>query len=113
MPKSLTVVARKLRRESTPHERRLWALLRRKNFQHLKFRRQYVIGKYIVDFCCPAKKLVIELDGGGHAEERQMQNDKARDAFLQSEGFKILRVWNNELKNNLEGVFEEIIALIK
>lgn len=84
-------------------------MLRRKNLRNLKFKRQYPIGNYIVDFCCSVKKLIIELDGGGHNEEYKIKDDKIRDEYLKNQGFKILRIWNNEIDNNLEGVYEKII----
>lgn len=112
MKKNLTYFARKLRRNLTPHEVKLWSLLRDKRFIDLKFRRQYPIGKYIVDFCCPSKRLVIELDGSGHIEPKQTKIDKERDKYLNSQGFAVLRVWNNELDDNLDGVVEKIYELV-
>jgi very-short-patch-repair endonuclease len=105
-------IARKLRKTQTPQEAKLWSLLRAKRFEGLKFRRQYPIGKYIVDFCCWKKKLIIELDGGGHNEARQIEYDHLRDRYLRSQGYKILRVWNFEVDENLRGVYEEIFELI-
>ncbi len=75
----------------------------------LKFRRQQPIGSYIVDFVCFSKMLVIEVDGGQHAEN---EKDKQRDAWLRGEGFKVLRFWNNEVLQNIEGVLETILRLI-
>ncbi|HLC89883.1 MAG TPA: endonuclease domain-containing protein [Patescibacteria group bacterium] len=109
MKKQLTNLARQLRQNQTSQEAKLWHLLRRKNFRNLKFRRQYPIGNYIVDFCCPVKKLIIELDGGGHNEEYKIKADQIRDEYLKNQGFKILRIWNNGIDNNLEGVYEKII----
>jgi len=108
MKKPLASLARSLRKNSTPQESKLWNLLRNKDFSKHKFRRQYPIGRYIVDFCCPAKRLVIEADGGHHNEEKQRKYDKVRDNFLKSCGFKVLRVWNNEIDENLDGVADEI-----
>ena len=93
---------RRLRREGTPHERKLWRFLRAKQFEGLKFRRQHEIGPYLVDFCCPEKKVVIELDGGGHGEEDQKQRDETRDAYLEQTGYKVIRIWNHELQGELE-----------
>jgi len=89
----------------------LWSVLRNRNIYGLKFRRQYSIGDYIVDFYCPQSRLVIELDGGGHNEERQIKLDVSRDNFLRSKGYKFLRVWNDEIDENLEGVVEKIFEL--
>lgn len=111
MKKSLTTIARILRKKQTPQEGKLWAFLRRKNFKHLKFRRQYIINNYVVDFCCPEKKLIIELDGSGHTKAKQMQKDNIRDLFLKKQGFRVLRIWNNELDENIDGVFEKINEL--
>lgn len=71
----------------------------------LKFRRQQPIGNYVIDFICLEKSLVIEVDGGQHADNKK---DKGRDAWLKSEGFKVLRFWNNEVLTNMKGVLEVI-----
>ena len=102
----LTKLAKHLRGSSTDAERRLWTHLRARRFQDLKFRRQQPIGRYIVDFVCFRKNLIIELDGGQHAE--QGDADRQRDAFLKARGFRILRIWNNELMSNPEGVLQMI-----
>jgi very-short-patch-repair endonuclease len=81
--------------------------LKGKNLEGLKFRRQAPIGNYIVDFVAFEKRLVIEVDGGQHAEEEK-NNDILRDAWLNSQGFRVLRFWNNEVLQNLEGVLETI-----
>ncbi len=97
-----------LRRNETKTEKILWSYLRNKNFQDFKFYRQYSVGNYILDFYCPKKKLAIELDGGHHAEKENKEYDKERTLFLNDLNIKVLRFWNNEVLNNLEGVFEEI-----
>jgi len=112
MKKRLTKIARVLRKNLTTQEIKLWYHLRGKHFEDLKFRRQYPIGNYIVDFCCPAEKLVIELDGSGHLTEQQTKKDKKRDEFLKRQGFRIYRVWNSEIDENLDGVLEEIYHLV-
>lgn len=104
-----TNISRILRKNQTPHERKLWGCLRNRELQNLKFRRQYKIGKYVVDFYCPTKKLVIELDGGWHNEEKNIIKDEERSRYLESQGHRVLRLWNNDIDNNLEGVIEEII----
>ena len=103
--------AKSLRKNATIHEDMLWRLLRAKRFNGLKVRRQHPIGPFIVDFYCPQKKLVIELDGGGHAEKKQADYDKRRDKYLRKQGLQILRVWNNELTENIDGVMEKIVEL--
>ncbi len=79
-----------------------------KQLEGVKFRRQAPIGQYIVDFVAFEKRLVIEIDGGQHAEENEKDKDHQRDAWLNSQGFRVLRFWNNEVLQNLEGVLETI-----
>lgn len=100
--------ARQLRRFQTEAEAFLWRQLRGRAFKELKFRRQFALGKYIVDFVCLEKRLIIELDGGQHNEEAQRQYDRVRDEWLRSQGFHILRYWNNEIFDEWEGVAEAI-----
>ncbi len=109
MRKALTPAARRLRSDPTEAERHLWHVLRVKSLG-VKFRRQAVIGRYIVDFVCFEKKLVIEVDGGQHA---QSQIDILRDEWLRGQGFEILRFWNNDVLANLDGVFQEIEERLK
>ena len=109
MKNRLVKLARILRKNQTPYESKLWCLLRDKRLEGLKFRRQYPIGIYIVDFCCFEKKLIIELDGGHHNQNEQIKNDQKRDQYLINQGYKILRFWNNDLDNNIEGVIEKIL----
>lgn len=94
--------ARLLRRNSTIAERKLWQKLRSRNFFNLKFRRQEPVGDYIVDFICYEKKLIIELDGGQHNEFSE--KDIPRTKALEKEGYRVLRFWNNEVINNIDGV---------
>ncbi|MDO9468725.1 MAG: endonuclease domain-containing protein [Thiobacillus sp.] len=98
--------ARQLRSKQTDAETLLWSRLRAHRLFGLKFRRQQPIGVYIVDFLCPEKKLIVELDGGQHQERADY--DSNRDAWLESEGYVVLRYWNNEVMENLEGVLEDI-----
>ncbi len=107
---SLLQNAKNLRRNLTPHEQILWQHLRAGRLQGFKFKRQQPLGKYIVDFICLETKLVIELDGSQHAAA---QADKTRDAWLHAEGYTVLRFWNNELTENLEGVLEAILIAVK
>ena len=94
--------AKELRREMTPLERKLWARLRAHRMKGVHFRPQHAIGNYVVDFCAPRKKLIIELDGSQHLE--QTEYDAERTQFLQSKGYKILRFWNNNVSNNMDTV---------
>ncbi|MCP4312895.1 MAG: endonuclease domain-containing protein [Bacteroidetes bacterium] len=100
----LTQRAKDLRKQATDAERLLWKYLRAKQLGGVKFRRQQPIGKYIVDFVCFSHKLIIELDGGQHAQPDKRCYDQKRDNWLQGEGFKILRFWNTEILGNIEGV---------
>jgi len=102
-----TNVVRKLRNQMTEAEKAVWYFLRSKQLSGSKFRRQEPIGNYIVDFVCFSVKLIIEIDGGQHADET-LEQDKIRDEWLSSQGFAILRFWNNEVLQNREGVFDRI-----
>ena len=90
-----------LRKELTPAERKLWAVIRNDQLG-VNFRRQHAIGNYIPDFVCIEKKLIIELDGSQHIEQEEY--DKERTQYLESQGYKVIRFWNNEVMNNIEGV---------
>lgn len=103
---------RNLRKNSTPQEIILWSRLKNNNFKNLKFRRQYNIGKYIVDFICLEKRLIIELDGWQHKEENQERYDEERTKYLERQGLKVIRFWNNDINNNLTGVFLKIEEFI-
>ncbi len=98
--------ARNLRKQSTEAEKDLWYNLRDRGLCGEKARRQHAIGEYIVDFVFLEKRLIIELDGGHH--QRKKDEDKAREQWLRSEGYKVLRFWNNDILNNMEGVLETI-----
>ena len=88
----------------TPEERILWKHLRREQLG-VKFRRQEPVGRYVLDFVCFEHKVIVEADGSQHLNN---PNDKIRDAFFTSQGFRILRFWNSEVRNNLEGVLTTI-----
>ena len=103
--------AQTLRERQTNAEGLLWHYLRDKQLAGYKFRRQQPIGPYIVDFACMPKKLLIELDGGQHAEQHTY--DKKRDEFLREKGYKILRFWNNDVFENCFGVLESIRAAVQ
>jgi very-short-patch-repair endonuclease len=103
--------AKELRRNQTDCERNLWLLLRDRRFSDLKFRRQQTIGPYIVDFVCLKQRLIVELDGGQHAD--QAAYDKLRDAYLTAQGFRVLRFWNNEVLENIDGVAQAVLAAIE
>jgi very-short-patch-repair endonuclease len=95
-----------MRREPTPAEHRLWQTLRAKRLAGYKFKRQLGIDHYIADFVCLERRLIIEADGGQHAEN---PHDLRRDAYLTAQGFRVLRFWNNDIFNNEEGVLTSIL----
>lgn len=107
-PKLALSRVRALRRDQTPQEVILWSRLKNRRLCEHKFRRQYLIGKYIADFVCLEKKLIIELDGWQHKIEEVRKYDKERTEHLKKEGFDVLRFWNNDVNNNLDGVIFEI-----
>ena len=109
MRKKLTPRARDLRNDPAEAEKYLWSILRVEGMG-VKFRRQAVIGKYIVDFVCYEKKLVIEVDGGQHCQD---QHDARRDEWLRIQGFEVMRFWNNDVLGNLDGVYEKIEDYLK
>ena len=98
--------ARRLRREQTDAERTLWKALRSRRLGGLKFRRQHPVGSYFVDFCCLEFKLAVELDGGQHALQTDV--DERRSDSLARKGYRVLRFWNHEVLTNLEGVLHRI-----
>ena len=102
--------ARRLCKNMTDAERRLWQYLRLRQLEGHKFRRQVRIGPYIADFACLKSMLVIEVDGGQHAEARAY--DERRDDFMRGQGYRILRFWNNEVLGNMDGVWQVIAAEI-
>ena len=100
-----TTRAQSLRNNATDAERKLWSILRKRQLSGAKFSRQMPIGPYICDFLCREHNLVIEADGGQHAESNR---DDARDRYLTDQGFQVLRFWNNDVLENLEGVADRI-----
>ena len=104
----LTDRRRELRRNQTEAEKVLWGHLRNKKIQSLKFWRQYSVGPFIVDFYCPSKRLAIELDGGHHSEEASSVYDQERTDYLNGKDIRVIRFWNNEVLNNIEGVLNRI-----
>ena len=104
--------AKILRKNMTEQEKVLWNILRNNQFYGLKFRRQVPIGNYIADFVCEIHNVIIELGGGQHNEQENVEKDKLRTEFLENKGYKVLRFWNNEVDNNLDGVCEVIYRTI-
>jgi very-short-patch-repair endonuclease len=103
--------ARALRNNPTDVEKLLWRQLRMWQLDGYKFRRQQPLGNFIVDFVCLDKRLIVELDGGQHAE--RSDDDANRDAWLSKQGFTVLRFWNNDVLKHVEGVTERIFELLK
>ena len=106
-PKTAASRAKRLRRNSTDAERVLWRHLRNKRLLGYKFRRQAVIGRYIVDFVCFSQNLIVELDGGQHPA--QSGYDAKRTEWLQSRGYRVLRFWDNEALGDVDSVLERIM----
>ncbi len=107
---SLRDRSRRLRRDQTDVELLLWSHLRDRRLNGVKFRRQHFISPFIVDFCCPEKWFIIELDGGQHAE--QVEFDQRRTAFLVTQGYQVVRFWNNEVLTNIDGVLEHLAIIL-
>lgn len=108
--KLTTSLRKELRREMTPTEKLFWQKISNRQFLNLKFRRQHGIGQYIVDFYCPERKLIIEIDGDSHAETEGY--DKKREQYFYSLGYRTVRYTNRDIFNNIEGVFEDLITKI-
>jgi very-short-patch-repair endonuclease len=101
--------SRRLRRDATDAERRLWYRLRSRQIAGAKFVRQDPIGPYVVDFACREQRLIIEVDGGQHATDAR---DAVRDQWLADRGYRVLRFWNNDVLSNTQGVLETIAAAL-
>jgi very-short-patch-repair endonuclease len=102
--------ARSLRGDMPLAEKKLWQALRGKQLEGLRFRRQHPIGPYIADFACIDELLVIELDGGQHQD--QVAYDARRTAYVESLGWQVLRFWNNDVLNNLDGVLAKVVEVL-
>ena len=106
--RNLKNTARTLRKNMTDTEIFLWSKIRRKQLKGFQFYRQKTIGNYIVDFYCPAAKLIIELDGSQHYEEEGLRKDKVRDQYLMGLGFQVKRYPSTEVFSNIDGIISEI-----
>lgn len=109
MSKNPTQLSRKLRRDQTPAERIVWSKLRGRQINGRKWRRQQPIDQYVVDFLCPELKLIVEIDGDVHAF--QETRDEKRQAYLETQGFRVVRFTNNDIIKNLDGVLAVIWEL--
>ena len=103
--------ARELRNNPTNTERVLWRQIRSWQLDGYKFRRQQPLGRYIVDFVCLEKRLVIEVDGGQHSE--QVAYDVERDIWLRDQGFNVLRFWNHDVLKNIDGVVDVVVKTLR
>ncbi|MER8444227.1 endonuclease domain-containing protein [Mesorhizobium sp. M1066] len=101
--------ARSMRRVMTSAELKLWNELRAHRLMGLGFRRQFPVAGYIVDFACPDKKLVVEVDGSQHAEAHVVAGDEARTARLQQDGWTVLRFWNDDIIRDIDNVCQHIV----
>jgi very-short-patch-repair endonuclease len=102
--------AGQLRKEPTPAETKLWSRIRNDQLG-VNFRRQHAIGRYIADFCSPKARLIIELDGSQHLEQQEYDNERTK--YLNSLGYKVMRFWNNEVMNNIDGVILAILQTLE
>ncbi len=103
---------RELRQNSSDAEKRLWYFLRAKRLNGYKFRRQHPIHPFVVDFVCLEKKLIIELDGGQHATQQHYDYDKDRTTFLESQGYQVIRFWNNVVFSEIRAVLDTILTAL-
>jgi adenine-specific DNA-methyltransferase len=103
--------SRNLQKNSTDAEIRMWSLLRNRQLVGYKFRRQHPIKNFIVDFACPEKLLAIEVDGGQHAERKK--EDDERTQFLETQGYRVLRFWNNQVLKETNAVLEVILKVLE
>ena len=103
--------AKELRRSQTDSERLLWKHLRDRRLEGFKFRRQRPLGRYIVDLICLEENLIVEVDGGQHSE--QQNYDSERDDWLESQGYRVLRFWSNQVLSDVEAVKEVILATLE
>ncbi len=103
--------ARRLRRNMTDSENRMWYYLRNRRLGGYKFVREYVIGKYIADFVCREKKLILEIDGGQHMEA--IEYDLRVTKYLESRGYRVLRIWNHDVFKNMQGVMDSVLNLLE
>jgi len=100
--------AKFLRKNMTQQEQKIWSVIRNRQFYGFRFLRQYVIGSYIVDFICRERNIIIEIDGGQHNTSESIVYDEERTKYLETKGYKIIRFWNCDIDNNIEGVYEEL-----
>ena len=105
--------ARALRAAQPSAEAKLWSRLRNRRLHGFKFVRQEPVGPYFADFCCREEKLILEVDGATHSSDDDRAHDERREAFLKREGYRVLRAYNAEVYENLDGVLETILATLE
>jgi len=110
-PEARRLLCRQLRREQTPPERLFWELVRDRRWAGLKFRRQHPLGRFVLDFYCPALQLAVELDGDVHGDQRE--RDQERDLLILDRGIRVVRVRNGDLLRDPEGVLAAIRAAVE
>ncbi len=103
--------ARTMRRKMTDAELKLWNEIRAHRLMELAFRRQMPIAGYIVDFACPSKKLIVEIDGSQHANDEHLKRDQSRDEALQRLGWTVIRFWNDDVLRDIDGVCMHIVTV--
>lgn len=105
-------IRRQLRQDQTECEKIIWSNLRNRRFNNLKFYRQYSVGRYVLDFYCPAARLAVEIDGGQHNNVSQTIKDTQRTKYLFRREITVVRFWNNEVRDNLQGVLEKLDQVV-
>ena len=108
--RSINPQAKRLRRDMTDAEKLLWQHLRNRQLGGFKFRRQWTIGPFIADFACIETRLIVEADGGQHSESIK---DAARTAYLERQGWQVIRFWNTDILTNIDGVLEAILIALQ
>jgi adenine-specific DNA-methyltransferase len=111
--KDLMLLAKSMRSKMTPTEQKMWYYLRNNRLCGYKFKRQVVIGDFIVDFVSDSEKLIIEIDGGQHNSEDSLEYDRKRTEYLNDKGYKVLRFWNNQVLNEMDVVLDLIYRALK
>jgi very-short-patch-repair endonuclease len=109
----LMMAARTLRREETPAEAALWQVLRDRGLDRLRFRRQHAVGRFVLDFYCPALRLAVEVDGGEHDTSEQVERDQARTEHLAAMGYTVVRVRNQEVLHDLPTVLARLKSVLE
>ncbi|HEY0027941.1 MAG TPA: DUF559 domain-containing protein [Allosphingosinicella sp.] len=109
MHRRISPHASRLRREMTDAERALWNEVRGRRLAGYKFKSQWTLGAHVADFCCWERRLIVEVDGGQHGEEK----DAARTAALEAMGYRVIRFWNNDVLTNMDGVLQTLLAALE